>query len=263
MSDPSSDPLATHALFDHDRVAAGYAAHRPYLHPKVFEAVRRELRLERPLGRALDVGCGTGLSTRALLALAREVVGVDGATAMLHRAAPAAGVRYVASTAEALPFRPGSFDLVVACGSIDWVDRERFLPAARELLRTGGILVALDFGDRGRSFAAPALESWYRGEFQRRYPPTPTPDPMVTSEEARRHGFEGPVDRPFVEPWPFTASQYADFLMTESGVVAKVEYGAESAEAVRAWLGAETAAVLGPGTPRLEFGGYIQILTRA
>lgn len=60
-----------------------------------------------------------GLSSLALLDLAEEVVGIDAAPDMLRHARRADGVRYVASSAEALPFRQGRFDLVVACGSMD------------------------------------------------------------------------------------------------------------------------------------------------
>jgi ubiquinone/menaquinone biosynthesis C-methylase UbiE len=85
--------------------AAGYASARPHLHPEVFAHVREKLRLAARLKRALDVGCGTGLSSVALLDLAQEVVGVDASRDMLRHARRAVGVRYVASGAEALPFR--------------------------------------------------------------------------------------------------------------------------------------------------------------
>ena len=36
MSNTVPDPLTTHRLFEHDRVAAGYASARPFLHGEVF-----------------------------------------------------------------------------------------------------------------------------------------------------------------------------------------------------------------------------------
>jgi ubiquinone/menaquinone biosynthesis C-methylase UbiE len=56
---------------------------------------------------------------------------------LLRQARRAAGVRYVAASAEDLPLRNGRFDLVLACGSMDWVDRPRFLPRAADLLVLG------------------------------------------------------------------------------------------------------------------------------
>ena len=77
---------------------------------------------------------------------------------MLRSARKDRGVSYAAATGEALPFRDGAFDLVVACGSIDWIDRTRFLPRAAAILAPGGLLVALDFGDSCRAPDLPGLE---------------------------------------------------------------------------------------------------------
>ena len=134
---PDALAAATHRIFQHDRVAAGYASARPYLHPRVFAQAGEMIGGGPPRRRALDVGCGTGLSSVALLDLAAEVVGIDVARDMLRRAIHADAVSYVASGAEALPFRAGSFDLVVACGSMDWIDRPRFMPRAAELVGGG------------------------------------------------------------------------------------------------------------------------------
>jgi SAM-dependent methyltransferase len=208
------------------------------------------------------VGCGTGLSSSALLGLAREVVGIDASVEMLRHACRVSGVRYVASAAEAPPFRPGTFGLVVACGSIDWVDRSRFVPRAAELLERGGWLVPLDFGDTGRSPDVPGLARWYDEVFQRRYPRPASTDPMVTAGEAARHGFEAPVQRGFASVASFTARQYAAFLMTESNVIAAVEYGSEREGDVRAWLESELLSLFGDGPRPVAFSGYVQALRR-
>lgn len=258
----TADPTETHRLFQHERVAMGYASARPYLHPEAFACVRQMVRPAERFRRALDVGCGTGLSSFALLDLADGVVGIDASLDMLRHARRADGVRYVASGAEALPFREGRFDLVVACGSMDWVDRPRFMPRAAELLETGGWLVSLDFGDTGRSAEVPDLAGWYDEVFLRAYPRPSASDPMITAEEALRHGFAGPVFRDFASACSFTASQYAAFLMTESSVIAAVEYAEKTGPEVGAWLEGELAPLFGPGPRRVAFGGYIQAMRR-
>jgi len=262
MSSGPSDPLRTHELFAHERVALGYASARPFLHPEVFAQVRELIRPAGPLGRALDIGCGTGLSSVALLALAPRVVGLDASAEMLRAARRARHLHYVASAAEALPFRSRSFDLIAACGSMDWVDREAFMPRVAEVLVNGGWLTCLDFGDLGRSSEIPGLGRWYEEVFRRTYPPPPARDPRLTREEAARFGFTGPVDHTFSSQWSFTASQYAGFLMTESNVIAAVKYGGQAAGRVRGWLEAELAPLF-TGEPRhVAFGGYIQVLRR-
>jgi SAM-dependent methyltransferase len=257
-----TDPVETCQLFQHDRVAAGYASARPYLHPEVFARVRELVGPAARFRRALDVGCGTGLSSLALLDLADAVVGIDAAAHMLRRARRAAGVRYVACGAEALPFRGPSFDLVVACGSMDWVDRPRFLPRAADLTRSGAWLVSLDFGDTGRSPEIQGLARWYDEAFLRVYPRPPAGDPRITPDEAARHGFAPPVHLDFVTACSFTAPQYAAFLMTESNVIAAVEYGGRTAAMMQAWLEDELAPLFGHEPRRVAFAGYVQALRR-
>jgi len=259
---PGADPTASHRLFHHDRVAAGYATVRPYLHPLVFARVREMIGAEARAGRALDVGCGTGLSSFALLDLAEHVVGIDAARDMLRHAIRADAVAYLCSGAESLPFLEASFDLVVACGSMDWVDRPRFLPRAAEVVARGGWLVSLDFGDSGRSPEVPSLGHWYDEVLLKRYPRPASSDPIITADEASRSGFGPPVHRDLAMTCPFTATRYAAFLMTESNVIAAVEYGSETAGRVRAWLESELAALFGSGERALSFGGYIQVLRR-
>ena len=252
----------THELFRHRRVASGYAMSRPYLHPDVFARVRALLPRDEPFARALDVGCGTGMSSVALLALASEVIGVDASREMLRESRRQAGVRYVACTAETIPFADGAFDLVVACGSMDWIDRQQFMPRASRLVAPGGWLVSLDFGDTGRSPDVPRLAGWYDTVFQGRYPRPPARDPMLTAEEATPHGFEAPLHLEFAMPCAFTPRGYAAFLMTESNVVAAVEYGSEREDGVRRWLEREIQPLFEDQAHWLTFAGYIQALRR-
>jgi SAM-dependent methyltransferase len=70
--------------------------------------------------RVLDLGAGTGVAGRAALAAgARSVVSADFAPGMLRRCG--ADLHPVAADATALPFRDGSFDLVLAALSLSHV----------------------------------------------------------------------------------------------------------------------------------------------
>jgi SAM-dependent methyltransferase len=258
-----SEPLpSTRRLFEHDRVASGYASARPYLHPELFALVGELTGSFPPAGRALDVGCGTGLSSLALLALAGEVVGSDASLEMLRRAVRMPGLRYAAAAAEALPFRSGAFDLLVSCGSMDWIDKERYLPRAAELLRASGWLVSADFGDVGRSPELDGLAAWYEQAFLGRFPRPPARDPIITDAEAADHGFARPLHRTFASGWTFSAAQYAGFLMTESNVIAAVEFGSQAARDVHRWLERELAPLFAGRPRRVAFGGYVQALRK-
>jgi len=83
----------------------------------------------------LDLGAGTGVAGRAALAAgARLVVAADLAVGMLRRGGTA--LRPVAADASALPFRDGSFDLVLAALSLSHlVDLAAGLGEARRVGR--------------------------------------------------------------------------------------------------------------------------------
>ena len=140
------------------------------------------------------------MSSLALLGLAEEVIGIDSSLEMLRRAKKTEHIHYLASSAEEPPFSNGSFDLVAACGSIDWVVRARFLPRVWELLADGGWLVPLDFGNTGSSREIPSLEIWYNDVFLRAYPRPPSIDPMIGAEEAEHYGFSEPGARQICLP---------------------------------------------------------------
>ena len=190
----------------------GYAWARPYLHPEVFARVREQLGSRTPGRRrrstsAAAPGCRPWRSS----ALAGDVVGTDASPARCCATrGRAERIRYVAcgGGGPAVP-RRRSFDLVVACGSIDWVDRRRFLPRAAELFTSGGFLVALDFGDTGRSPDVPGLARWYDEVFQKRYPRPPANDPVIGAAEAARCGFEAPSWSDFASASAFNAREYA------------------------------------------------------
>jgi ubiquinone/menaquinone biosynthesis C-methylase UbiE len=101
--------------------------------------------------RVLDVGCGTGYLLRRLADRypeAAELTGVDPAPAMIAAARAAADddrLRWLAGTAEALPFPAGAFDLVVSTTSFDhWADQRAGLFECDRVLAPGGWLVLTD-----------------------------------------------------------------------------------------------------------------------
>ena len=109
---------------------------------------RRRVRLRAALaligpgpGELLEVGCGSGHLLPPLLEAGWDVHGVDPAPAMLERAqdrAPGAAGQLILGTGEELPYEPGSFDVVVAVGSLEYGDVERSVPEVARVLRPGG-----------------------------------------------------------------------------------------------------------------------------
>jgi demethylmenaquinone methyltransferase/2-methoxy-6-polyprenyl-1,4-benzoquinol methylase len=93
--------------------------------------------------RMLDVGCGTGFATEALLDRAGEVHGLDQSVHQLEQAWAKLGkhdpVRFYLGDAERLPFRDGSFDVAWSSGSIEyWPNPVAALAELRRITVPGG-----------------------------------------------------------------------------------------------------------------------------
>jgi SAM-dependent methyltransferase len=129
MTDP------THAL-SFGAAAREYDRFRPR-YPEA--AVRWALAgLEAPV-RVVDLGAGTGILTRGVLALGHEVVPVEPDPAMraqLEFATP--GTKALAGSAEAVPLPDGTVDAVLAGQAYHWFDRERAHAEVARLLRPDG-----------------------------------------------------------------------------------------------------------------------------
>jgi ubiquinone/menaquinone biosynthesis C-methylase UbiE len=131
---------------DHfERVAAVYESLRTTDEAPVRRI--RELLPDRPV-TAADIGCGTGRYSRLLRRLLPEgslLVASDVSAAMLaqlkaghHGHAP--GAVPLLSTAEELPLRTASLDLVTAFNCVHHFDLGRFLTAVARVLQPGGQL---------------------------------------------------------------------------------------------------------------------------
>ena len=116
---------------------SGLAGDNPVLRRIADDLLDRLSLVSRPFGRALDLGCGPGLLTHALRSQGIEVTPCDagaGFARALH------GSRH---DEDALPFLPGSFDLIVSAGVLDSVnDLPGALVQARRLLRPDGLFLA-------------------------------------------------------------------------------------------------------------------------
>lgn len=90
---------------------------------------------------ALDLACGTGRHTRALLEMSYRVVGADisrvALEALRASLAPGTSAALVQLDVEAWPFAHASFDVVV---QIDFLDRAA-LAVVRRALKPGGLLL--------------------------------------------------------------------------------------------------------------------------
>ena len=96
----------------------------------------------------MDLGSGSGLSTRFWAEAAEEVVGVEMNDAMrefAEQATEAPNVRYVGGSAYETGLPDGSADLVTAAQSLQWMELDRVMPEIARILRPGGVFCAYNY----------------------------------------------------------------------------------------------------------------------
>ncbi len=117
-----------------DAAVDEYDAARPTYPPKVFDALGKLDGLQ-----VLDVGAGTGIATRALLARNATVIAVDAGPEVLRRAvAHTAGLPSVVADGAVLPMRAGSIDLVCFAQAWHWLNPASRSTEMHRVLRRGG-----------------------------------------------------------------------------------------------------------------------------
>lgn len=133
--------------YDSDDFTAGYDANRPAPPPELLDVLSAVAQAERPR-LVVDLGAGTGLSTRVWAGRAAQVVGVEPNAQMLERAehaTPASNVRYVEGYAHETGLPDGTADLVTCSQSFHWMEPEPVLAEAARVLRPGGVFAAYDY----------------------------------------------------------------------------------------------------------------------
>ena len=70
--------------FNPKTAAERYSKGRPGFHNNTIKHIKDYLHLDSKLNNALDIACGTGLSTKALLEIATNVYGTDISQEMLN-----------------------------------------------------------------------------------------------------------------------------------------------------------------------------------
>jgi SAM-dependent methyltransferase len=263
MSDASS-PDNPFAAAD---VGVLYQRGRPYHHPRTLARLRALLAsadrgADIDVDRAIDVACGTGLSTLALAERAGVVVGVDISPEMMRVAPRTSNITYVLGRAEQLGFADGAFDAVTCSSGIHWFDQERFFAELHRALRPDGWAGLYDHYFMGMR-AVDGFDEWV-GELFARYPLPPRNPQVGDPRSETPAGFELVGTDTFEDPIDMTHEAFVDYQLTVSSCVAAAERGTPRAE-MRSWLRGSTTRLF-PSAPHstesVLFVGTITCLRR-
>jgi SAM-dependent methyltransferase len=248
------------SVYDSERLATAYAFDRPSVHDQFV----RSAGLSQQADRALDVGCGAGLSTAALVPLARCVVGLEPVPAMLaHRRTVAPRARFVIAGAERLPFADDSFDLVAAAGSLNYADLPSAFGEVARVLTPDGTFLLYDFSPPRRSVSGGDLERWF-SSFEQRFP-WPTGWEPIDVRELPLTGYGLRLLRyADVEArLTMTFDAYLRYMLSETNAEHAIATGAYTAEQVRDWCRETLKAVFANDEVTAVIPGYVATLALA
>ena len=95
----------------------------------------------------VDIGCGTGISTRIWKDYAEEIIGVEPSTEMLEKAKALTDhphIKYHLGYANATNLPPQSADIITCSQSFHWMEPESTLKEIDRVLKDHGVLVIYD-----------------------------------------------------------------------------------------------------------------------
>lgn len=246
----SNNPFATEVA------ARLYAAGRPDYSDLVSVIIRQLTGITGPIPCAVDVGCGTGISTMALAPLAERVIGVEPSIAMLEQAVPAANVSYQAGKAEDLPLGDRSCDLIAVGSALHWFEQARFLAEASRIATPGAWLVVHDHWFNGQIQNHAEFGVWVQEVYLCTYPAPPRDRswrPPANLGQWRHTDWER-----YEHPVPFNADQLTTYLLTQSNLQTVIERGDYTEDELRSWLTSETARFFADDpAPAFLFGGFV------
>ena len=140
-----------------------YDAVRPVPPTVLAVVITRYAGGERP-AVVVDLGCGTGLSTRWAAGWASQVIGVEPSDDMRIRAVGVTNlpnVRYLAGWSDATDLAAGSADIVLAVQALHWMEPVSTFTEVARVLRPGGVFAALDCDWPPSIGNADAEQAWH------------------------------------------------------------------------------------------------------
>jgi SAM-dependent methyltransferase len=142
-----SRELIRRSGYDRDGFAAHYDDYRPRTPPVLIDALCREARTLRPT-LVVDLGAGTGLSTRVWADVAERVIGVEPNPAMIAEARARTAdpnVEFAHAFAHETGLDDASTDIATCSQSLHWMEPAPTFAEAARILRPGGVFAAYDY----------------------------------------------------------------------------------------------------------------------
>jgi SAM-dependent methyltransferase len=127
--------------------ADDYNCHRP-APPQALAALLTQIAQCPEPALVVDLGSGTGLSTRYWVGKAERVIGIEPSADMRRIAierSPMANLRFLDGFSHCTDLPAGGAQIVTCMQSLHWMEPRGTFEEARRLLRPGGVFAAVDY----------------------------------------------------------------------------------------------------------------------
>ena len=250
--------------FDFQRIAEGYKR-RPFLHKQIIERFHRDV-TPRFFPNGLDIGCGAGLSSKALKAICGHVTGTDISKEMITVAREvctcAETYDFIVSRAEELPAFETKFDIFTAAGVVQWVDRDLFLKKLNNVMSDHSYLLIYDFWISDKMKDCSAYTIWWHDAYLKEFPRPFRNESVWTKEDVAQYGFLMKDQVRHEMEYEFDQDSFIEFMMIQSNVNAKIEGDKTSVKTVRKWFEQSTAPLFQNEKRTIIFAGYSWYMER-
>lgn len=249
--------------FDYKRIAEGYKD-RPFLHKQVIEQLQKDINVSS-FHNGLDVGCGAGLSSKALKFICDKVTGTDISEEMVLAArqmCPEETYTFFVSKAEEIPKPEQLYDIVTAAGVVQWVEVGAFLENLKSTINKEGIVFIYDFWISDKMKENAQYTDWYDQEYLKKFPKPPRNEKVWTNEMVRPYGFEMQKQNTLQLEYTFNMESFIKFMMVQSNVSAKIENERQNEKEIRTWFGDSLQKIFGSQEKVLSFDGYSWLLKK-
>jgi ubiquinone/menaquinone biosynthesis C-methylase UbiE len=249
--------------FELQNTAERYAKGRPFFHANTIEKIKLFLNIHTKLEKVLDVACGTGLSTKALLAISDNIYGTDLAVEMLKQTEQHEQITYTVSAAESLPFEDCTFDLTTVSSGVHWFDIDQFLMESNRVLKNNAWLVIYENYFISEMENIPAFNTWWTEKYLQKFPSPSRKDNYNWSEEnLKTKNYSLVKEDHFKNTIAFTKSELILYFTTQSNITAAIENEKLTYTEVEHWLDQELTPYFVNDTCEIRYGNWIKYLQK-
>ncbi len=245
--------------FNDARIAEGYAKDRPYLHPQVIEIVQKDLGLDKKILKGLDIGCGAGLSSKALKTICEYVTGTDISPEMVRIAKAMCNEEkfsfYVCKAEEIAS--DTVYDIATAAGVVNWVDQKAFLKNTNHILNRNCYLIIYDFWITDIMKGRTDYTQWWNEQYLPKFPKPFRNENRWSNQEVRQFGFQMEEQKEIELTWKFDMESFVRFMLIQSNVNEQIEKGIISEDDAKNWFRETLGTVFSDEIKTLVFYGYI------